>query len=271
MNKYSPNAVFKRSTPKKLPTNLIRMDYNISNDEKKSQSVLKKAASAKFTENQGADAEKVKFPAISPKPSNKFLADKSNELNSKIKNEEIYSVESIPNQLDLMVSNLKINPGVRYSDNSGNIKTNENKFSSAPMFPESDSLARPIRMSRSDYMNLVKSQGNFIRKKYVSEEAANKPFPHSRPEPAQISLNQKKVSEPKGNKFNKFCEIDAIDEKSLHMENDNSGHAEPIEKKEVIDRVGGQVYQHNQNNGKKKIDNVIINNPIYLKELLLCD
>jgi len=266
---------------KKFPSNIISMEYNISNSEKTSNSALKKTSSAKlFEENKDNVSStfiqnKLKFPAISSKPPQKLIADKSNEI-AQISNfkKETSNIENILNQADLMISNLKINPGVRYSDNIGNIKTNENQYNS-PQMNSMSNFEKPIRMSRTDYLNMVKNQGNFVRKKYISDETREMKPPMPIKNEA-VSKNSNSEKE-KGKKPNKNLKFDIIDEKSQQMENDNSVHEENQQKDDtqIIDRVGIKVYQHNRSKeeikGKKKSDNIIINNPIYLKELLLCD
>lgn len=248
------------------------MEYNISNSEKAiipPNPVLKKASSSnKMEENKDTYSPLVKFPAISPKPQNnqKLLVDKSNQI-PQIFKKEVSSLENIPNQADLMVSNMKMNPGVKYSDNIGNVKTNENRYN--PQI--GGSFEKPIRMSRSEYMELVKNQGNYLRKKYVAFEENNA---------NEIKTIKSEIvvkNQEKHKKNMKKQQFDIIDEKSQGMENDNSQQEENNNQNgEVIDRVGTKVYQHNnarreENKGKKKNDNIIINNPIYLKELLLCD
>ena len=248
------------------------MEYNISNSEKTiipSNPVLKKALSSnKMEENKDNYSPIVKFPAISPKPQNtqKLLVDKSNQIQQIFK-KEVSSLQNIPNQADLMVSNMKMNPGVKYSDNIGNVKTNENQYN--PQIGGLGSFEKPIRMSRSEYMELVKNQGNYMRKKYVSSEE-NKT---EEIKTIKSEIVVKNLEKPKKNQ--KKRQFDIIEEKSQGMENDNSQHEENNQNGEVIDRVGTNVYQHNvrreENKGKKKNDNIIINNMVYLKELLLCD
>ena len=255
------------------------MEYNISNSEKViNKTPLIKVSSSILEEKKDffssglpdRNQNKVKFPVITSN-SQKFLSDKSNELENNQK--EISSLENIPNQAELMFSNIKIKPGVKYSDNIGNIKTNENKNYSPQIFAINPT-EKPIRMSRSDYLNMVKNQGNFIRKKYIAEEnnlIKNKiPTIH----PKISSIQEKEL------KYKKNPKIDIIDEKSQHLENDGSFH-EGIEKPLIIDRVGNRNENKNNynykfnvenNKGKKKNENIIvINNPLYLKELLLCD
>ena len=279
---YKPSSLIllKKSTPKKFPSNLISLEYNISNFEKPNitNKQLIKATSAKLEENKNnyspAVQAKIKFPIITMK-SQKMFADKSNELDLNIKKQPA-SLENIPNQADLMFSNMKLNPGVRYSDNVGNIKTNENKIYSpqTQIFSSynSNTIEKPIRMSRNDYLNMVKNQGNFIRKKYI-DEAIKIPIKET------VSKNFIQEKERKNNKNPK---IDIIDEKSPNLENENDNSVHEEERNTIIDRVGNSKsnnYNYNykrgsveNNKANKKNENVIvINNPLYLKELLLCD
>lgn len=215
-----------------------------------------------------------KFPLISAK-SQQYLSDKSNEIDQKPHHQnQFFNIENIPNQGELMLSNLKMAPGVKYSDNSGNIKYSDSHNSTPQLLPKNGTENQPIRMSRTEYMNMVKNQGNFIRKNYVSNEPP-------RQIPSQIVNNEQSVKggvHEKEKRNSNILKFAAIDEKSQNLENDNISVKEE-ENHEVIDRVGVKNYEHNRNNfeenkkngGKKRNDNIIINNPVYLKELLLCD
>jgi len=275
---YKPSSLtlLKKSTPKKFNSNLISLEYNISNFEKPTIANKQiKDESAKLKENRNNSSPvvqaKIKFPLITMK-SQKMFSEKSNELDLNIR-KQTSSLENIPNQADLMFLNLKINPGVRYSDNVGNIKTNENNPQSqiVSIFT-SNAIEKPIRMSRNDYLNMVKNQGNFIRKKYVNEALKV---------PIKETVSKNFIQE-KEKKTNRNPKIDIIDEKSQNLENENDNSFHEDEKNIVIDRVGNSI-SHNcnynykrgslENNkvNKKNENFIVINNPLYLKELLLCD
>lgn len=280
---------------KKLPSTIISLNYNISNvDSKLSNSIrttpLRQSNSCKIEEkkefaqhNQQNDLENIKqqtkFPII-PTKSQQSFKDKPNEAN---KNQENCS-ENIPNQIDLMFSNLQMASGVKYSDNYGNVKiSNENNIASPQIVNKNGMDYKPIRMSRTEYMNIVKNQGNFIRKKYIADEKP-KPITHvAQPFSQNDQNNNKKfaVNQENTKKSGKNWKFDVIDEQNQILENDNNSNNnishEENTTKEVIDRVGVKNYEHNRTSfenkkgSKKKNDNIIINNPIYLKELLLCD
>lgn len=208
------------------------------------------------------------------------MSDKNNEAN---KNQE-NGLENIPNQIDLMFSNLQMASGVKYSDNYGNVKiSNENNIVSPQTANKNGIDYKPIRMSRTEYMNMVKNQGNFIRKKYVPEENP-KPIAQLAQPIFQNEQNTNKkfgLHQENNKKNSKNLKFDVIDEQNQNLENDNHNNNCNIHEEnttnEVIDRVGVKNYEHNRTalenkkSSKKKNDNIIINNPIYLKELLLCD